>query len=73
MSRYSRGAAIAALALLAACADDTMSRSASDEAAARAACQSEADAAKARPEGRGLAGAEAYDKFVEECLRQKGY
>jgi hypothetical protein len=72
MSRHIYGAAFTALALLAACADDTMSRSASDEAAARTACRSEADASKARPEGRGLAGAEAYDKFVEDCMREKG-
>jgi len=73
MSRHVTMAAIAAVALLAACTNDTMSKSASDEAAARAACRSEADATRDRPEGAGLAGAAAYDKYVLECMRTKGY
>jgi hypothetical protein len=66
-------AAIMGLALLAACSNDTMSKSATDEAAARDACRAEADAAKDRPEGRGFAGAADYNKFVEQCMHDKGY
>ncbi len=73
MFRYVSLAAFAAIAALAACADNTMSKSAADEAAARAGCRSEAEAAQDRPEGRGTAGADAYAKFVAECMRSKGY
>ncbi|MGE5146690.1 MAG: hypothetical protein ACM3N5_08070 [Candidatus Eiseniibacteriota bacterium] len=66
-------AALLGLALLTACTNDTMSKSAIDEAAAGDACRAEADAAKDQPEGRGLTGATDYNRFVEECLRSKGY
>ena len=66
-------AAIMGLALLAACSNDTMSKSATDEAAARDACRAEADAAKDRPEGRGFTGGADYNRYVAECMRQKGY
>ena len=66
-------AAVVGLALLAACNEKPMSKSATDEAAARDACRSAAEAALARPEGRGLVGAADYNKYVDQCMRSKGY
>ena len=66
-------AAIMGLTLLAACSNDPMSQSATDRAAALDGCKAEAEAAKAQPEGRGFAGDADYNKFVDECMRSKGY
>ena len=63
-------AAAAALALLAACADTAASSGgATDQLAALQACQTQAEAARDAPEGRGLVGSADYDRYVAECLR----